>query len=60
MQRDMDRAVAERWEVKGYSRNYNLPRSIYAGMFYDLVLKMGDKAIDEVIPAEAFAMHENG
>lgn len=60
MQRDMDRAVAEGWEVKGYSRNYKLPRSIYAGMFYDLALKMGDKAIDMVIPAEAFAMHENG
>ncbi|MDD2265462.1 hypothetical protein [Sulfuricurvum sp.] len=60
MQRDMDRAVAEGWDVKGYSRNYNLPRSIYAGMFYDLVLKMGDKAIDMVIPVEAFAMHEKG
>ena len=60
MQRDMDRAVAEGWEVKGYSRNYNLARSIYAGMFYDLALKMGDKAIDMVIPAEAFAIHENG
>lgn len=44
-----ERALAEGWSVKGFSRNYELPPTAIANVLYGLVLKLGDKAI-EVIP----------
>lgn len=47
-QRWADRARAEKWEVKHYKRNFNLPRSSLSYVFFDLFLKIGEVGFDSV------------
>jgi hypothetical protein len=47
-QRWADRARAEQWEVKGFKRNFDLPRSSLSYVFFDLFLKIGDEGFNSV------------
>lgn len=47
-QRWADRARAERWEIKHYKRNFNLPRSSLSHVFFDLFLKIGEGGFNSV------------
>ncbi|MGZ8982323.1 MAG: hypothetical protein ACXW11_00035 [Methylotenera sp.] len=44
-----DRARTEGWEIKGFSRNLNLPRSMLSYVLYDVMLKTGEKGFTEPI-----------
>lgn len=45
-QRWADRARAERWDVKGFKRPYDLPRSMLSYVLHDVILKVGDRGFD--------------
>lgn len=47
-QRWADRARAEKWEVKPFKRNFNLPRSSISHVFFDVFLKLGEAGFDAV------------
>ncbi|NOT15662.1 MAG: hypothetical protein HOP21_08845 [Methylotenera sp.] len=42
-----DKARSEGWEIKSFSRNYNLPRSMLSYVLYDVMLKIGEKGFTE-------------
>lgn len=50
-QRFADKARAESWNIKGFRRPYDLPRSILGCVLHDVVLRVGDRGFDE--PAQA-------
>lgn len=56
MQRKLDKAIVDGWDMKGYRRDYNLPQSIYSHLFSSRVLGDENKIYDEVIPARAFEL----
>lgn len=47
IQRKIDKAIAEGYEIKHFGRNYNLPQSIIADILYDRVLKIGERGFTE-------------
>lgn len=47
-QRWGDRARAEKWEVKPFRRNFNLPRSAISYVFFDVFLQIGEAGFDSV------------
>lgn len=51
-QRFGERAIAEGWVVKGFSRNYNLPQSVLSEVFFNRIAKIGSKGFDQVPAAE--------
>ncbi|MDO8349687.1 MAG: hypothetical protein Q7S94_00865 [Gallionella sp.] len=48
-QRWADRARAESWEVKGFRRNFKLPRSMLSYILYDVILKTGERGFTECV-----------
>lgn len=47
-QRWADRALAEKWEVKHFKRNFDLPRSSLSHVFFDVFLKIGEDGFNSV------------
>lgn len=47
--RSCERAKAEGWDVKGYGRDYNYSQSIVSEIFFDKILKIGDKGFTSMI-----------
>lgn len=45
-QRWADRARAERWDVKGFRRNFNLPRSMMSFVLFDTFLGIGEEGFN--------------
>ena len=41
IQRYGERAKAEGWEIKGFSRNYNLPQTVISEIFFNRILNIG-------------------
>lgn len=41
------KARSEGWEIKSFSRNYNLPRSMLSYVLYDVMLKIGEKGFTQ-------------
>lgn len=48
-QRWADKARSENWEIKGFGRNFDLPRSMLSYVLYDVMLKIGEKGFTEPI-----------
>ncbi|MDD3597533.1 hypothetical protein [Sulfuricurvum sp.] len=48
LQRRIERSVAEKWDIKPYSRDFNLPQSIIADLLYNRILQIGDKGFTAV------------
>lgn len=46
--RTMERAIAQGWDVSKYRRDYNYPQSIISEVYFNRVLKIGDKGFDSV------------
>lgn len=46
--RTMERAIAQGWDVSKYGRDYNYPQSIISEVYFNRVLKIGDKGFDMV------------
>ena len=43
IERSVERAVAEKWEIKPYGRDYNAPQSMVSQVLYNKALKLGDE-----------------
>ena len=43
-----ERALAEEWDVKKYGRNYDYPQTVISEVFFNNILKIGDKGFDSV------------
>lgn len=52
IQSKTERYIANQWDPKPFERNYSLPESIVARLFYSVVLGLGDIAIKEKISLE--------
>lgn len=50
IQRKMERALAERWDIKPYGRDYHLPQSLIADVLFNKVLKISTRGFLEVPP----------
>jgi hypothetical protein len=48
IQRRIERMSTEGWEVKGYGRNYNLPQSILADLFFNRMTTIGERGFTAV------------
>jgi len=48
-----DRARTERWEIKGFDRNFKLPRSMLSYVLYDVMLKTGENGFSEPLKINA-------
>ena len=46
--RTMERAIAQNWDISKYGRDYNYPQSIVSEVFFDRVLKIGDRGFNSV------------
>ncbi|CAA6817099.1 MAG: Unknown protein [uncultured Sulfurovum sp.] len=46
--RTMERAIAQNWDISKYGRDYNYPQSIVSEIFFDRVLKIGNRGFDSV------------
>ena len=46
--RTMEKAIAQNWDISKYGRAYKYPQSIVSEVFFDRVLKIGDKGFDSV------------
>lgn len=46
--RTMEKAIAENWDIKKYGRDYNYPQSIVSEVFFDRVLKIGDRGFKSI------------
>ena len=46
--RTMERAIAQNWDVSKYGRDYNYPQSIISEVFFNRVLKIGDRGFNSV------------
>jgi hypothetical protein len=46
--RTMERAIAQNWDISKYGRDYNYPQSIVSEVFFDRVLKIGNKGFNSV------------
>ena len=46
--RTMERAIAQNWDVSKYRRDYNYPQSIISEIFFNRILKIGDRGFDTV------------
>lgn len=42
-----ERAIAEGWNLRGFSRNYNLPESLLSKVFFTSILKIADLGFEE-------------
>lgn len=47
-QRWADRARAESWDVSGYRRNFDLPRSMVSYVLHDVFTKMGERSFTTI------------
>jgi hypothetical protein len=50
LRRSFERAEAQSWSLKQFSRNYSLPRSEVAHVFYELFLGEADEMVTEPLP----------
>ncbi|MDD4969899.1 MAG: hypothetical protein PHT07_10775 [Paludibacter sp.] len=50
IQRRIERAIAEGWDIKPYGRDFNLPQSLIADVLFNKVLKIGNRGFNEVPP----------
>ena len=48
LQRRIEKSVAEKWEIKPYGRDFNLPQSIIADLLYNRILQIGDKGFTAI------------
>jgi hypothetical protein len=51
-QRWADKARTENWDVSGYKRNFNLPRSALSHVLFDLFLRIGEAGFTSVLNRE--------
>lgn len=52
IQRQAERVTADNWDLKGFRRNWKVPRSIVSEVFFGRALRIGDKGVTCVIPPE--------
>lgn len=50
IQRQAERALAEGWDLKGFRRNPQLPRSVLSEAFFGRALRIGDSGFTRTIP----------
>lgn len=43
IQRKIEKTLTEGWEIKGYGRNFDLPQSLLSEIFFNKIIKIGDK-----------------
>lgn len=46
--RSSEKAHVEKWDVKGYGRDYNYPQTIISEIFFNSVLQVGDKGFTSI------------
>ncbi len=49
IQKQYERALANNWEIKAFSRNYNMPQSIISQVIFNLLLKTDDGGFTQQI-----------
>jgi len=49
IQKYSERAIAEKWDIKPYKRNYKCPQAIVSEVLYNLALKLGEDGF-QVVP----------
>jgi hypothetical protein len=58
IQRAAERAIAENWQVKPFSRNYKCPESMLTHMLFTVVLQIGEAGWTSVPQEEALPVPE--
>jgi hypothetical protein len=57
IQSKAERYIANQWDPKPFERNYSLPESVVARLFYSVVLGLGDAGIKERITIDLIEKH---
>lgn len=60
IQSKAERYIANQWDPKPFERNYSLPESIMARLFYSVILGLGDMGIKEKISLETIEKRLSG
>ena len=47
--RNCEKAKAENWEIKGYGRDYNYPQSVISEIYFDNILKIGERGFNSLL-----------
>lgn len=50
IQRKAEKALAEKWDIRGIRRDHECPQSVISSTFFDLFCKLGEKAFEMTIP----------
>jgi len=46
IQRQAEKAITEKWDLKPFRRNYQIKQSIVSDVFYNLAIKLGDEGFE--------------